>query len=77
MGLVFRRRVDCDARRDVRVACVVFIPVIVGMAVAGAMGRLGWDGCLRALVCFGGGLVVGGVGLCARSGTLISLYERV
>ena len=49
MGLVFRRRVDCDARRDVRVACVVFIPVIVGMAGAGAMGRSGWDGSLRAL----------------------------
>ena len=63
MGLVFRRRAGVDLWRAV---CVVFIPVIVGMAVAGAMGRLGWDGCLRAPVCFGGGLVVGGVGLCAR-----------
>ncbi len=72
MGLVFRRRVDCDARRDVRVACVVFIPVIVGMAGAGAMGRSGWDGSLRALVGFGGR--VGGWG-CAR-GRLVAEFGR-
>ncbi len=58
MGLVFRRRAGVVLWR---VVCVVFIPVIVGMAGAGAMGRLGWDGCLRAPVGFGGGLGVGGV----------------